>query len=128
MPKGPEEWQKQADYDLETANFMFKGGRYFYTVFMCHLSIEKALKGLYHKKRDKIPPKTHNLVYLINKVGFKPPEEIGRFLVKLNQASIVTRYPEDLAVLQREYTQTIVKEILSKTRGTLEWIKTVFQG
>jgi HEPN domain-containing protein len=126
MPKGPEEWQKQADYDLETANFMFNGGRYFYAVFMCHLSIEKALKGLYHKKLDEIPPKTHNLVYLMNKVGFKPTEEIGRFLVKLNQASIVTRYPEDLAVLQREYTQTIVKEILSKTRGTLEWIKTVF--
>ena len=127
MSKGPEEWQKQADYDLETADFMFKGGRYFYAVFMCHLSIEKALKGLYHKKLDEIPPKTHNLVYLMNKVGFKPPEEIGRFLVKLNQASIVTRYPEDLAVLQREYTQTIVKEILSKTRGALEWIRTVFQ-
>ena len=128
MSKGPDEWQKQADYDLETADFMFQGGRYFYTVFMCHLSIEKALKGLYHKKLDEIPPKTHNLVYLINKVGFKPPEEIGRFLVKLNQASIVTRYPEDLAVLQREYTQTIVKEMLSKTRGTLEWIRTVLQG
>lgn len=119
---------KQADYDLETADFMFKGGRFFYTVFMCHLSIEKALKGLYHKKLDEIPPKTHNLVYLINKVGFKPPEEIGRFLVRLNQARIVTRYPEDLALLQREYTQTIVKEMLSKTRGTLEWIRTVFQG
>ena len=127
MSKGPEEWLKQADYDLDTANFMFNGGRYFYTVFMCHLSIEKALKGLYHGKLEEIPPKAHNLVYLINKVGFKPPEEIGIFLVKLNQASIVTRYPEDLAVLQREYTQTIVKEILSKTRGALEWIRTVFQ-
>jgi HEPN domain-containing protein len=100
----------------------------FMRYFLCHLSIEKALKGLYHKKLDEIPPKTHNLVYLMNKVGFKPPEEIGRFLVKLNQASIITRYPEDLAMLQREYTQTIVKEMLSKTRGTLEWIKTVFQG
>ena len=86
MSKGPEEWLKQADYDLDTANFMFKGGRYFYTVFMCHLSIEKALKGLFLGKLDEIPPTTHNLVYLINKVGFKPPEEIGRFLVKLNQA------------------------------------------
>jgi HEPN domain-containing protein len=127
MPKGPEEWLKQADYDLDTANFMFKGGRYFYTVFMCHLSIEKALKGLYHGKLDEIPPKTHNLIYLINKVGFKPPEDIGRFLVKLNQASIVTRYPEDLAVLEREYTQSIVKELLLKTRETLGWIKTIFQ-
>jgi len=24
---------------------MYEGGRYFYAVFMCHLSVEKALKG-----------------------------------------------------------------------------------
>lgn len=116
MPKGPEEWLKQADYDLDTADYMFEGGRYFYTVFMCHLSIEKALKGLYQKRLNEMPPKTHNLVYLINKVGIKPPEDIGRFLVKLNQASVVTRYPEEPAKLQKEYTRSIVKELTSKTK------------
>lgn len=29
-----------------------------YTVFMCHLSLEKALKGLYAEKLGKEPPKT----------------------------------------------------------------------
>jgi HEPN domain-containing protein len=48
--KPPVEWFKQADYDLETAEAMFITGRYIYTVFMCHLSIEKELKGLYAKK------------------------------------------------------------------------------
>lgn len=28
-----EEWIRQADYDLETAEFMFGGGRYFYEDF-----------------------------------------------------------------------------------------------
>ena len=41
------EWMKQAAYDLETAEFMFAGARYFYAVFMCHLAVEKALKGCY---------------------------------------------------------------------------------
>ena len=59
--KPPEEWFRQADYDLETAEAMFKAGRYIYTVFMCHLSIEKALKGLYAKRFRKDPPKIHNL-------------------------------------------------------------------
>lgn len=45
------EWLKQADYDLETAKYMFEGGRCFYTVFMCHLAIEKALKGLFAVKK-----------------------------------------------------------------------------
>ena len=52
-----DEWFKQADYDMETAEFMFKGERYFYTVFMCHLSIEKALKGLIIQKNKEAPPK-----------------------------------------------------------------------
>jgi len=44
-----EEWLKQADYDMDTADAMHTGGRYFYAIFMCHLSIEKGLKGLYYK-------------------------------------------------------------------------------
>ena len=50
MDKRPQEWIRQADYDIDTAEFMFNGGRYFYAVFMCHLSIEKALKGLYQAR------------------------------------------------------------------------------
>ena len=64
MAKDPQEWLRQADYDMDTAEYMLSGGRYFYAVFMCHLSIEKALKGLFHDRLSVIPPKTHNLIYL----------------------------------------------------------------
>lgn len=126
MAKNPGEWLNQAAYDMDTAKYMFKGGRYIYAVFMCHLSIEKALKGLYQKRLNEIPPKTHNLVYLINKTEINIPEKIGRSLVILNQASIVTRYPEDLAELQKVYTQPIVKELLVKAKEILEWTKTIY--
>jgi len=36
MAQQPEEWLRQADYDMDTADYMFRGGRYMYTVFMCH--------------------------------------------------------------------------------------------
>ena len=32
------QWLKQAAYDFDTAEYMLKGGRYLYAVFMCHLS------------------------------------------------------------------------------------------
>jgi HEPN domain-containing protein len=102
---------------------MFRGRRYFYAVFMCHLSIEKALKGLYQKRLKEMPPKIHNLVYLLNKIAVRPPETIGRFVVRLNEASIVTRYPEDLDKLRTDFTQPIVRDIISKSEETLEWIK-----
>jgi len=47
--KAAEEWFKQAEYDYQTASAMFDSGRYIYTVFMCHLSVEKILKGIYRR-------------------------------------------------------------------------------
>ena len=126
MPKDAQEWLRQAEYDFQTAEYMFNGGRYAYTVFMVHLSVEKALKGVYQKKFNTIPPRTHSLIYFVNKTEIKPPEHIGKFLVKLDQASVATRYPEDLVKLQSVYTQAVVKEILSQTKEALEWVKKMF--
>ena len=123
MAQPLEEWLRQADYDMDSADHMFSGGRYFYAVFMCHLSIEKALKGLYRKKLSEDPPRVHNLIYLLNKVSMKPPEPIARFIVKLNEASVATRYPEEISKLQKDFTREIVKEILAKGKETLDWIK-----
>jgi HEPN domain-containing protein len=126
MDKKSKEWLKQADYDMDTAEFMFNGRRFFYTVFMCHLSVEKAMKGLYQKRLKQTPPKTHNLVHLLNKMGIKPAETPGRFIIKLNEANVVTRYPEDIDKLHKDYTEVIVKDILIKSKELLQWIKEQF--
>ena len=108
---------------MDTAEYMFKGGRYFYAVFMCHLSIEKALKGLYLLKLRKIPPKTHSLVYLLDSMGIKPPEDIGKLVLRLNDANVATRYPEEMAALQKAYTKPIARELLDKGRKDAEMDK-----
>ncbi|MCL0094232.1 HEPN domain-containing protein, partial [Dehalococcoidia bacterium] len=38
---------------------MLQSGRYVYVIFMCHLSIEKTLKGILTEETSTIPPKTH---------------------------------------------------------------------
>lgn len=123
MERRTEEWLRQSAYDMDSAVYMHEGGRHIYAVFMCHLAVEKALKGLYYEKRREIPPKSHNLIYLLNEIGIKPPTEPGRFIVKLNEASIPTRYPENLTKLQQVYSETIVKDILSKGKELTTWIK-----
>ena len=126
MSEKHEEWLKQADYDMDTADAMFSSGRYFYAVFMCHLSIEKSLKGLYSKKLHEVPPKTHNLIYLLNKIGKRPDKELEKFITKLNTASVATRYPDDLAKIQSAYTEEITKEMIEKSKDALKWVKTQF--
>ena len=84
------EWYFQSDYDLETAKDMLKSGRNVYCIFMCHLSVEKALKGLFVKTTKQYPPKTHNLTFFIDKIGLKPETEDFAFLHSLNKVSIPT--------------------------------------
>ncbi len=123
MHKKSLEWLKQADYDMDTAEFMCRGQRYFYAVFMCHLAVEKALKGLWLQKLQEAPPKTHNLIFLLDKMGINPDPQRGKVIAKLNEANIATRYPEDIEQMQRNYNQAVTCPILVETKDVLEWIK-----
>jgi len=66
---------------------------------MCHLSIEKALKGLYAKKFKKDPPKIHNLNYFCDLVEIALEKDLQEFLDNLNDLSVPTRYPDALEKL-----------------------------
>ncbi len=93
---------------------------------MCHLSIEKSLKGLYSKVLVEVPPKIHNLLLLLEKTGKKPEQDLEKFITKLNAASVATRYPDDLAKIQAAHTEDITKEMITKSKEALQWIKTQF--
>ncbi len=88
---------------------MLKSGRYVYVVFMCHLSVEKLLKGLVAETQEELPPKTHNLRYLVKLSKIKIPEEHATILDVLNTASIPTRYPEDMEKLLKKFPKEVVK-------------------
>jgi len=119
----PKDWFEQADYDFETAMYMAKGERFVYAVFMCHLALEKALKGVVLRATNLQPPKIHSLIQLTKKAQLNPPDDIGQFLVSLDQASIPTRYPEDLPTIKKIYTRDKTEQILSKTKEILIWLK-----
>lgn len=120
------EWIKQSDYDLDTAKYMFHGGRYAYAVFMCHLSVKKAIKGLFEQRLGLIPPKTHSLVYLLTQLEIKPEKHMANLITTLSEASIATRYPESLEVLQKNYTEAAAERIIQQSEEVLLWIKGQF--
>ena len=121
--KPTEEWFKQAQYDLDTAQALFESGRYIYTIFMCQLSIEKALKGLYIGKFHKDPPKIHNLNYFCEILKLTPDENLRNFIDNLNSLSIPTRYPDELEKLLKDYRKDLTEKILNHTKELLSWLK-----
>jgi len=118
-----EEWFLQSEYDLDTAQYMIDGNRYGYSVFMMHLSVEKAFKGLYQKKVNQVPPKIHNLSYFIEKLSLNVTEEIAKNCIKLTEANIKSRYPDSLSEMKVLYTKEISLELLKKSKEVIEWIK-----
>jgi HEPN domain-containing protein len=116
-------WIKSSNYDIRTAEHMLKTGRYIYVFFMCHLSVEKLLKALYEAVLKKIPPKTHNLIYLSKSIGLEIPEKFLGTLESLSDLSIVTRYPEDMDSLVKAFKKERVAEYLNRTKALLRWLK-----
>jgi len=121
--KHSQEWFKQAEYDIDTAQIMLRSGRYVYCVFMCHLSIEKALKGLYVKNFAKNPSKIHSLVYFSQALSLNLPVQFKEFIENLDDISVSTRYPEELGKLLKEYTLKRAQVIFGNSKGALKWLK-----
>ena len=120
-------WFDLADYDIESARVMLKGSRNIYVGFMCHQTIEKALKGVVARDcaEDEIPPKTHNLVRLSDLSGLseKMTSEQSDLVEKMNPLNIEARYPDYknriAGILTNEYCKGLIKE----TEELLCWIK-----
>jgi len=123
MRSDTQNWVALAEYDVETARHMLVTGRYLYVVFLCHLALEKMLKAHVTEVTQTIPARSHDLIYLVKKSGIVLPQTYLEFIGKINNASIPTRYPEDLKRAIAEYPEPVVRDYLSHTEKVVEWLK-----
>ena len=123
MKKTTTNWLAAAEYDLATAEAMLKSHRYLYVVFMCHLAMEKTLKALYAEIRSKMPPRTHDLLHLVRDLDLTPARVHVDFIGIINNASVPTRYPEDLSRLVSQYPRRTAISYLARTKRVLKWLR-----
>ncbi len=102
---------------------MLRTGRYLYVVFMCHLSLEKMLKARVAQVTGGLPAKSHDLIYLVKKANLNLPDAYIEFIGQINNASIPTRYPEDLQQALADYPEPIARDYLRRTEEVLQWLK-----
>ena len=116
MDKAVEEWLKISKYDLQTAEAMLTSGRYLYVAFMCQQAIEKILKAIYSDRKKELPPRTHNLLYLVDILNLDITKSNKIFLSQLNQFYLESRYPDKQGELAREMDKAIGKRFLKNTK------------
>jgi HEPN domain-containing protein len=124
-----EYWLDIAEYDLESANTMFLGGRWLYVVFMCQQAIEKLVKGLYILYVDDDVPRLHNINDILSRFSSELPFTISEdqlnFFDRLSRYYLNNRYPEYIKKLSMQTMQSEAKEVLEKTKEEFKWLLTL---
>ena len=124
-----EYWRDIAQYDLKTAQAMYKTGRWLYVVFMCEQAIEKLCKGLYLLFINDNIPQIHDINSLVTKFADKLPEPIDdekRLLfARLSAFYLKNRYPEYKERLSMSLDKKEAGNILKKSREVFKWLLTL---
>jgi len=114
-------WLESAKKDEDLMNYIYQGKRYVQALFFGHLFLEKICKALWIKNHeDNIPPKSHNLIKLLNESSISLDIDDQTFLLILNKFQIESRYPEDIDNLYKITDQYIVNEYFAKIKKIKE--------
>ena len=113
-------WFALAEEQLSEARFTFSGGRYRVTAFLAHQVAESALKALWIRESDGLPPRTHNLIDLVDRL--EAPEPVVPAAQRLNPLYRTSRYPDAAnGNPARCFNQEIAGEALASAEEVHEW-------
>lgn len=118
-------WKELSDYDLETADAMFRTGRWLYVGFMCHQALEKAFKAYWSSKKEEPAPFSHNLINIAQGCGLGQilNESQRLFIGEIMPLNIEARYPSYKKSISDSLSESKCGEILNKTKELQQWVK-----
>ena len=117
-------WLDSAAHDLDTAEHLFKSGKYDWCLFIGHLVLEKTLKAMFvFKNNNKVPPKIHNLVKLakLSKIELAQEEKI--FLGDVNDFNLEVRYPDYKQEFYKKCSKSFTERYFIKIKEHHKWLK-----
>ena len=120
-------WQITAEHDYDTMVGLFKIKRYSDCLFFGHIILEKTLKGLVVKKTEEQAPYIHDLIRLREIAEIKLEKEEIKFLNRVNNFNIRSRYPEYKLQFYKQctknYTENYLGEIIKLYKKLCQKLK-----
>lgn len=117
-------WLESAEHDLDTAEGLFSSEKFDWCLFLGHLVLEKALKALYiMEHKHEFPPRTHNLVRLIQESTLEVDQETLLWLDRVNDFHIEARYPDYKREFYKICTRDFANHHLTKIKEMFTWLK-----
>jgi len=122
-------WLTYAQNDMDSAEFMLKSGRWFYTLFMCQQAIEKLVKGLYIICIDDNVSRFHDINNIFDRYKDKLSEQLtderAELFDNLSQFYLRSRYPDYTSALASITTSEIAHSIYEKSKEAFQWLLTM---
>ncbi|MGD0382882.1 MAG: HEPN domain-containing protein [Thermoguttaceae bacterium] len=107
-------WLESSKEDLDAAEALFNNRKFRHALFFAHLAVEKILKAHVTKASENLPPRTHDLLRLVNLTGLTISELQHIVLAQLQQYCLEGRYPDFQPVaLNKQETQKELEEARS---------------
>ena len=122
-------WIESSNEDYNVMNVLYKNKKNSYCLFFGHLVIEKLLKALYAKNNKSTPhaPRSHDLLYLAEKINLKLDERKEDLLDLITKFNISSRYDD----YKREFYTKCRDEYTSEQLKNIEevriWLKNLLK-
>ncbi len=116
-------WIHSSEQDYEVAKSLFKNKKFHYSLFFCHLSVEKYLKAIIVKNTESAPPFTHDLIRLAEKAGIPLSIDLKHSLIEITSFNIKTRYDDYKLSFYKKATRSFTQKYLNETKEILVWLK-----
>lgn len=118
-----EYWLHSSEHDLDVAISLFNTGKYDWALYIGHLVIEKILKAHFVKDNHNIPPRTHNLTMIANKIQIEFTEAQLNFLDRISRFNIEARYPDEKLQFYKICTKDFSDENFKQIMELYQWLK-----
>lgn len=116
-------WIDTSDDDFDTMLAMFNSGRFSWSLFIGHLSVEKLLKAYYVKNKSDYPPFIHNLLRLAEKSDLDLTDDTRKQFAAITAFNINTRYDDYKMSFKKQCTLEFTSEWIQIIKELRQWMK-----
>lgn len=122
-------WIESSDEDYNVMLDLKEKNRNTYCLFFGQMVIEKLLKALYAKNNKGAPyaPKTHDLLYLTEKLNIELTEEQEVILNEITTFNLSTRYDDYKRAFYDKCTDEYTEEQIKKIEEVKVWIESMLK-
>ena len=123
-----EYWINTAGDDWRRKELLFNANDYVFCLYLAHQTLEKLAKANWVRvHQENIPPRVHNIVYLLEQSNIDLSDDLMNFIRDFNSFQLTGRYPDYLRQIDTICTKEYTCEQLEKVEEVRQCLHAMLQ-